>query len=66
MEIRHQRKYKTDLVCECRMWNTDWGNDVVTKKIKDDLKLDVEFLVGDDTKLNTFFAGGDMPILLPF
>ena len=45
-------------------WNTDWGNDVVTKKIKDDLKLDVEFLVGDDTKLNTFFAGGDMPDII--
>ena len=45
-------------------WNTDWGNDVVTKKIKYDLKLDVEFLVGDDTKLNTFFAGGDMPDII--
>lgn len=42
-------------------WNTDWGNDVVTKKIKEDMKVDIEFLVGDDTKLNTFFAGGDMP-----
>ena len=42
-------------------WNTEWGNDVVTKKIKEDLNVDIEFLVGDDTKLNTFFAGGDMP-----
>src|SRR5574344_2830948 len=39
-------------------WNTDWGNDVVTKKVKEDLKLDVVFLTGDDTKLNTFFASG--------
>lgn len=45
-------------------WNTDWGNDVVTKKVKDDLNVDVEFLVGDDTKLNTFFAGGDMPDII--
>lgn len=42
-------------------WNTDWGNDVVTKKIKEDTNVDIEFIVGDDTKLNTFFAGGDMP-----
>lgn len=45
-------------------WNTDWGNDVVTKKIKEDMKVDIEFLVGDDTKLNTFFAGGDMPDII--
>lgn len=42
-------------------WNTEWGNDVVTKKIQEDLNVEIEFLVGDDTKLNTFFAGGDMP-----
>lgn len=42
-------------------WNTDWGNDVVTRKIKEDMNVDIEFIVGDDTKLNTFFAGGDMP-----
>lgn len=45
-------------------WNTEWGNDVVTKKMKEDLNVDVEFLVGDDTKLNTFFAGGDMPDII--
>lgn len=45
-------------------WNTEWGNDVVTKKIKEDLNVDIEFLVGDDTKLNTFFAGGDMPDII--
>lgn len=42
-------------------WNTEWGNDVITKKIQEDLKVDVEFISGDDTKLNTFFAGGDIP-----
>ncbi|MGO2265359.1 MAG: sugar ABC transporter substrate-binding protein [Vagococcus salmoninarum] len=42
-------------------WNTEFGNDVVTKKIKEDLNVDIKFLTGDDTKLNTFFAGGDMP-----
>ena len=45
-------------------WNTDWGNDVVTKKIKEDMNVDIEFIVGDDTKLNTFFAGGDMPDII--
>ncbi len=45
-------------------WNTEWGNDVITKKVAEDLKLDVQFLSGDDTKLNTFFAGGDMPDII--
>lgn len=45
-------------------WNTDWGNDVVTKVVKDDLNIDIKFLTGDDTKLNTFFAGGDMPDMI--
>ncbi|CAM2873660.1 sugar ABC transporter substrate-binding protein [Paenibacillus sediminis] len=45
-------------------WNTDFGNDVVTKKIKQDLNIDIKFITGDDTKLNTFFAGGDMPDLI--
>lgn len=42
-------------------WNTDFGKDVVTKKMKEDLNVDIKFITGDDTKLNTFFAGGDMP-----
>lgn len=45
-------------------WNTSWGNDVVTKKMKEDLHVDINFLVGDDTKLNTFFAGDDMPDII--
>lgn len=45
-------------------WNTDFGNDVVTKKIKEDLNINIKFITGDDTKLNTFFAGGDMPDLI--
>lgn len=42
-------------------WNTDFGKDMVTRKIKEDLNIDIEFITGDDTKLNTYFAGGDMP-----
>ncbi|MBS5961557.1 sugar ABC transporter substrate-binding protein [Enterococcus gallinarum] len=42
-------------------WNTEYGKDMVTKKIKEDLNIDIEFITGDDTKLNTYFAGGDMP-----
>lgn len=45
-------------------WNTDWGTDVVTKKIKEDLNLNVEFVTGDDTKLNTYFAGDDLPDII--
>lgn len=45
-------------------WNTEWGVDTVTKKIKEDLNLDVKFITGDDTKLNTFFAGEDMPDII--
>jgi len=45
-------------------WNTDYGNDVVTKKIKEDLNLEIKFITGDDTKLNTFFAGDEMPDLI--
>ncbi|WMT41172.1 sugar ABC transporter substrate-binding protein [Paenibacillus sp. D2_2] len=45
-------------------WNTDFGNDVVTKKIKEDLNINIKFITGDDTKLNTFFAGGEMPDMI--
>jgi putative aldouronate transport system substrate-binding protein len=45
-------------------WNTDYGNDTVTKKLKEDLKLNVKFLTGDDTKLNTYFAGGELPDII--
>lgn len=42
-------------------FNKDFGNDTVTKKLKEDLKLDIKFLTGDDTKLNTHFASGKLP-----
>lgn len=45
-------------------WNTDWGNDVVTKKIEEELNVKINFRVGDDTTLNTMFAGEDMPDLI--
>ncbi|GGG09930.1 sugar ABC transporter substrate-binding protein [Paenibacillus aceti] len=45
-------------------WNSEFGNDVVTKKIKEDLNVNIKFITGDDTKLNTFFAGGEMPDLI--
>jgi hypothetical protein len=37
-------------------WNTEWGNDVVTKQIQKDMNVNIDFVVGDDTKLNTFFT----------
>lgn len=45
-------------------FDTQYGNDVVTKQMKEDLNLDIEFMTGDDTKLNTFFAGGEMPDII--
>lgn len=45
-------------------WNKDWGTDTVTKKIKEDLNIDITFITGDDTKLNTFFAGGEKPDII--
>lgn len=45
-------------------WNTDWGTDTVTKKIQEDLGLEVEFITGDDTKLNTLFAGETLPDII--
>lgn len=42
-------------------WNKSWGKDTVTKQIKKDLNLDITFTSGDDTKLNTYFASGDLP-----
>lgn len=45
-------------------WNSEWGNDTVTKQIKEDLNLDIKFVTGDDTKLNTLFAGGKKPDII--
>ncbi|MCU9613063.1 sugar ABC transporter substrate-binding protein [Caldibacillus lycopersici] len=45
-------------------WNTDYGNDTITRKLKEDLNLNVKFLSGDDTKLNTYFAGKDLPDII--
>lgn len=41
-------------------WNDDFGNDVVTKKMQEDLNIDITFITGDDTNLNTMFAGDEM------
>lgn len=42
-------------------WNKKYGTDLITKQVKKDLNLDIKFIVGDDTKLNTYFASGDIP-----
>lgn len=41
-------------------WNDEWGNDVVTKKMEEDLNIKVKFIKGDDTNLNTMFSSNDM------
>ncbi len=45
-------------------WYTGWGEDPVTRTIKEDLKLDVEFITGDDTKLNVLFASDELPDII--
>lgn len=45
-------------------WNKTWNEDLITKQIKKDLNLDVTFVTGDDTKLNTYFASGDLPDII--
>lgn len=45
-------------------WNTEWGNDIVTQKMEEDLHVKINFITGDDTKLNTYFVGEDMPDLI--
>ncbi|MBL4937835.1 sugar ABC transporter substrate-binding protein [Clostridium sp. YIM B02515] len=42
-------------------WNTKYGEDAVTSKMKEDLKLDVEFQAGNEEVLNTKFASGEIP-----
>lgn len=42
-------------------FNKDYGHDTITKQIKKDLNVDIKFVTGDDTKLNTYFASGEMP-----
>lgn len=46
--------------------NADWkmapfGDDVTTKKIKEDLNIDVKYVTGDDAKLNALISSGDLP-----
>lgn len=45
-------------------WNKEYGEDVITKKVKEDLNLDIEFITGDDTNLNTYFASGELPDII--
>ncbi len=45
-------------------FNTDYGNDTVTKKLQEDLNLTINFSTGDDTKLTTYFAGGELPDII--
>lgn len=45
-------------------FNTDYGNDPITKTLKEDLNLDIKFIKGDDEKLNTHFAGGEIPDII--
>jgi len=45
-------------------WNTNFGSDLVTKTIEKDLNVKINFVVGDDTKLATYFASGQLPDLI--
>ncbi|MGC2993889.1 sugar ABC transporter substrate-binding protein, partial [Enterococcus faecalis] len=46
--------------------NSDWsalpfGKDVTTAQIKKDLNVDIEYISGDDSKLNAMISSGEMP-----
>lgn len=43
-----------------------WGVDTVTRKIKEDTNIDVEFISGGDEKLNTMMASGELPDIMTF
>lgn len=43
-----------------------WGVDAVSKQIKKDMNIDVKFISGNDDKLNTMMASGDLPDLMTF
>ncbi|WP_418969631.1 extracellular solute-binding protein [Alloscardovia omnicolens] len=45
-------------------WNSSFGKDLVTRQLQKDLNLKIKFITGDDAKLNTFFASGDMPDII--
>lgn len=45
-------------------WNKTWNQDLITKQIAKDLNLNVKFTIGDDTKLNTLFASGNLPDII--
>ncbi|MFT9231741.1 MAG: sugar ABC transporter substrate-binding protein [Bifidobacterium sp.] len=42
-------------------WNKSFGKDLITAQIRKDLHLNINFVTGDDTKLNTYFASGKLP-----
>lgn len=43
-----------------------WGMDVISKKIKEDMNIEVEFISGNTENLNTMMASGDMPDIVTF
>ena len=45
---------------------SDWGIDVVSRKIKEDMNIEVEFIPGNNENLNTMMAGGDLPDIITF
>ncbi len=45
-------------------WNDTWGEDTVTKQLQKDLNVKIKFIKGDDTKMNTMFAGDDVADLV--
>ncbi len=41
--------------------DNSWGEDIVTQKIQDDLKIEVEIIPGDEQALNTYVSSGEIP-----
>ena len=45
-------------------WNTEWGKDIITQKIEEDLNVRINFISGDDSTLNTLFASEQLPDMI--
>lgn len=45
-------------------FGTSYGEDIITQTISEELNLEIEFIIGDDTNLNTYYASGDLPDII--
>ena len=63
LDTREEKATLTWFV-EADWWNTGFGDDFVTKKIAEDLNINIEFRIGNSDVLSTIFASGDLPDII--